>query len=99
MVISYRNPSFCSRTFQGHFKGKSGFQGHPEINCSAISHNNAGQKHIWKYNVCLPVNTVSELKLFSLSPAPSLWVGLFYPFGLTISNYMYTFWALYDEAN
>ena len=69
-------------------KEKSGSQGHPEINCPTISKNNKDKKYIWKYNVCLPVNTVSDLKLFSLSLAPSLWVGLFYPFGLTISDYV-----------
>ena len=39
---SYRNPSFFP---QGLFKGKSGFQGHSEINCSTIPCNNTGHKH------------------------------------------------------
>ena len=49
-------------------------------------------------NVRLPVNTVSELKLlFSISCSKSL-TWLVYPFGLTISDYMYTFRALHDEG-
>ena len=97
---SYRNPSFFSRTFQAFWREKSGFQGHPEINCSTISYNNTGQKHIYENTIYVyQLILFQSWNSFSLSLAPSLWLGLFYPFRLTISHYMYIFWALYDEAN
>ena len=56
--------AFFQELFKDFSKEKSGSQGHPEINCPTISKNNKGQKYIWKYNVCIPVNTVSDLNFF-----------------------------------
>ena len=99
---SYRNPSFFFKDFSSLLKGKIWFS-RPSWNklLYYIVQQSIQAKNIYMKIQCM----FNELILFqswnsfSLSLAPSLWVSLFYPFGLTISHYMYTFWALYDEAN